>query len=250
MPKISAVIITKNEAKNIRRCIESLKPVVDEILVIDAFSEDKTVEIAKSLGAKTIQKEWRGYSQNKNFGSEQTTYDWILSVDADEVLSDTLQKNIQQLKPNLNLATVYCINRLTNYCGRWIQHSNWHPDWNVRLFHKSTAKWKGDFVHEKLAYTPTVKVKKIDGLLYHYSYQTSADHWQRIERYAHLSAKQLQKEGKKATFIKLWLSPVARFIKTYFIKRGFLDGKSGWTIAIRNAYLVHRKYRLLQGFDN
>jgi len=152
--------------------------------------------------------------------------------------------NIQALK--LEEKHIYSINRLNNYCGQWIKYCSWHPDWNNRLFHRKTAKWKGDFVHEKLTFSPATKVIRLEGLLYHYSYQNSADHWQRIERYAQLSAQQLFQDGKKATFIKLWLAPVARFIRTYFIKLGFLDGKAGWTISVRTGYLVYRKYRLLK----
>lgn len=244
MTKISAVIITKNEAKNIARCIHSVAPIVDEILILDAFSRDKTVEIAQQLGAKVVQKKWEGYAQNKNYGNTLAKNDWILSIDADEVLSDELKKAIEKL--TLKKELVYTINRLNNYCGQWIRHSNWHPDWNIRLFNKKTAHWAGDFVHEKLDFPTTTKIIKLDGLLYHYSYQNSDDHWNRIERYAQLSARQLFHSGKKTTFIKLWLSPIARFFKTFFINRGFLDGKAGWTISVRNAYLVHRKYQLLK----
>ena len=244
MPKISAVIITKNEAANIALCLQSLQMVVDEILVIDAFSTDKTVSIAKKFGAKVVQKEWEGYSQNKNYGNELAKNNWILSVDADEVLSTELINSIQSLALNKN--HVYSINRLNNYCGQWIRYCGWHPDWNNRLFHKEAAKWKGDFVHERLTFSSTIKSIRLEGLLYHYSYQNSADHWQRIERYAQLSAQQLFQDGKKATFLKLWLAPIARFIRTYFIKTGFLDGKLGWTISIRTGYLVRRKYQLLK----
>lgn len=244
MTKISGVIITKNEATNIERCIESLQSVVAEIVVIDAFSEDETVKIAQNLGAKVIQKEWIGYSQNKNFGNQLAQNDWILSIDADEVLTNDLIQTLQQLTLEKN--TVYSINRLNNYCGQWIKHCGWHPDWNIRLFNKKTTKWKGEFVHEKLAFSPTIKVIKLNGLLYHYSYQNSDDHWQRIEKYAQLAAQQLFQEGRKATFIKLWLSPIARFFRTYIFKLGFLDGKAGWIISVRNAYLVHRKYSALR----
>ena len=244
MPKISAVIITKNEATNIARCLQSLQAVVAEILVIDAFSTDETVKIAQELGAKVIQTKWEGYSQNKNYGNQFAKHDWILSIDADEVLSPELMHSIQALKLEQN--NIYSINRLNNYCGQWIKYCGWHPDWNNRLFHRKTAKWKGDFVHEKLTFSSATKIIRLEGLLYHYSYQNSADHWQRIERYAQLSAQQLFQNGKKATFIKLWLAPVARFIRTYFIKLGFLDGRAGWTISVRAGYLVYHKYRLLK----
>ncbi len=247
MPKISAVIITKNEAVNIVRCLPSLQAVVDEIVVIDAFSTDETVKIARELGAKVVQTKWEGYSQNKNYGNQLAKHDWILSIDADEVLSPELAHSIRALKLEEN--HLYSINRLNNYCGQWIKYCSWHPDWNNRLFHRKTAKWKGDFVHEKLTFLSVTKIVRLEGLLYHYSYQNSADHWQRIERYAQLSAQQLFQDGKKATFIKLWLAPFARFIRTYFIKMGFLDGKAGWTISVRTGYLVRRKYQLLKALE-
>lgn len=244
MPKISAVIITKNEEKNIAQCLQSLIEVVKEIVVIDAYSTDKTIEIAEKIGAKVFQKEWKGYSQNKNFGNDLAKNDWILSIDADEVLSPELITSIHEL--TLENSKVYSFNRLNNYCGQWIKYSNWHPDWKIRLFNKKQVTWSGDFVHEKLTFDKHITVVRLAGLLYHYSYQNSEDHWQRIEKYAQLSAQQLFQDGKKATFVKLWLSPIARFIKTYFFKKGFLDGKAGWIISVRNAYLVNRKYRLLQ----
>lgn len=248
MPKISAIIITKNEAANIARCLQSIINVVDEILVIDAFSTDNTVKIAEGLGAKVIQKKWVGYSQNKNYGNQLAKHDWILSIDADEVLSTTLIASIQALKLKEN--HVYVLNRLNNYCGQWIKHCSWHPDWNIRLFHRKKTQWKGDFVHEQLSFSSAIKPIRLEGLLYHYSYQNSADHWQRIEKYAKLSAQQLYNDGKKATFIKLWVAPLARFLRTYFIKMGFLDGKAGFTISVRTGYLVRKKYKLLKELTN
>ncbi len=244
MPNLSAVIITKNEEANIARCLKSLSDLVAEIIIIDAFSTDDTVKIAKGLGATVIQKDWKGYSQNKNYGNQIAKNDWIISIDADEVITVELKACIQQL--TLEKDIVYSINRLNNYCGQWIKHCNWHPDWNVRLFHRKVAVWKGNFVHEKLAFAKNIKVVRLEGLLHHYSYQNSADHWQRIEGYAQLSAQQLFQKGKKATFVKQWLAPIARFLRTYFIKLGFLDGNAGWTISIRNGYLVYRKYQLLK----
>jgi len=202
MPILSAVIITKNEATNIARCIQSLNGLVAEIIIVDAFSTDDTVQIAKNLGARVVQKEWDGYSQNKNYGNQLAKNDWIIS----------------------------------------------HPDWNIRLFNRKVAQWKGDFVHEKLTFPTNTNIIRLEGLLHHYSYRTSAEHWQRIERYTQLSAQQLFQDGKKATFIKLWLAPITRFFKTYFLKKGFLDGKAGWIISIRNAYLVYIKYRLLREY--
>jgi len=242
---ISAVIITKNEAANIERCILSLQQVAQEVLVIDAFSNDETVAIATTLGAKVFQKEWRGYGFNKNYGNQSAQYDWILSIDADEVLSPDLIVSLQHTPLQTN--TIYAVNRIVNYGGKWVKHCGWHPDWKVRLFHRTTATWDTRaLVHETLCYPKPSSLVRLSGLLYHYSYKDAADHWQRIEKYAQLSAQQLLLQGKKATFVKLYLSPIARFFKTYFLKKGFLDGYLGWTISWRNAYLVWRKYRIVQ----
>lgn len=247
MPKISAVIITHNEEANIEACVTALISTVDEVLIVDSNSDDHTRAIAKKAGAKVIQTNWLGYASTKNFGNALATNDWILSIDADEVLSNELIKSIQNIQ--LKNDQVYALDRLTNFCGQWIKHSGWYPEWKVRLFNRTTTTWVGKFVHEQLEHQDNPQVKKIQGKLYHYSYKTLDDHWQRIEKYAKLSALEMQSKGKKSNFIKLWISPIVRFIKTFFIKAGFLDGKNGWIISIRNARLVHLKYKLLKALN-
>ncbi len=246
---ISAVVITKNEADNIVRCIQALLKVSDDIVVVDAFSEDQTVSLAKELGARVVQKKWVGYGYNKNIANHLAKYDWILSIDADEVLSPELIQTFRALSPKEN--TVYAINRLVNFDGYWVKHSGWHPDWKVRLFNKTEVKWdETALVHEQLIVPTNYTRQPLKGLLYHYSYKNDADHWQRIEQYAQLAAQQMAATGKKANFTKLYLSPIARFLRTYFLKKGFLDGAIGWKISWRNAYLVNRKYKILRLMDN
>lgn len=246
---ISAVIITKNEAEHIGRCIKALQAVTDDILVIDAYSSDQTVQIAQELGARVIQKKWVGYGHNKNIGNQLAHHDWVLSIDADEVLSAELIQSLQQLSLQNNM--VYSINRLVNFGGQWIRHSGWHPDWKVRLFNRKIVQWDEQaLVHEQLIIPKNFNTKRLPGLLHHYSYKNDTDHWQRIEQYAQLAAQQLNRKGKKVSFIKLYLSPIARFFRTYFLKKGFLDGSIGWKISYRNAYLVYRKYNLLRAMNN
>ena len=247
MNKISAVVITKNEASNIEPCVVALLKVADEVLIVDSKSEDETVEIAKDLGAKVIEVNWKGYSATKNLGNELAKHDWILSIDADEVLSDELINNINLLK--LDHGKIYSLDRLTNFCGQWIKHSGWYPEWKVRLFNKKFTHWEGKFVHEKLTHSKSVQTEKIEGKLFHYSYKTKADHWRRIEKYAKLSAEEMKSKGKQSNFIKLWISPIVRFLKTYFLKLGFLDGRNGWLISVRNAKLVRLKYRILRDLN-
>ena len=244
MNKISAVVITYNEESNIKSCIIALQKVAAEILIIDSKSEDRTRAIAKNLGAKVVETEWRGYAETKNFGNSIASNDWILSIDSDEILSEELIENIKKLE--LENDKVYSLDRLTNFCGQWIRHSGWYPEWKVRLFHRSHTKWEGSFVHEKLKYSKSISVQKIQGKLFHYSYKTLEEHWERIEKYARLSALEMQSKGKKSSFLKRWVSPVARFLRTFFLKMGFLDGKNGWIISLRNARLVHLKYRILR----
>ena len=244
MIKYSAVIITKNEADNIARCIQSLLPVTEDILIIDSGSTDQTIEIAKDLGAKVIETKWLGYSETKNLGNTKAGNDWIISIDADEVVSESLQHAIKNLSPQEN--TVYILNRMTNYCGKWIKHSGWFPDKKVRIFNKKEICWQGEFVHETLAIPRHYTQIELSGILEHYSYKSLDDHWERLNKYAELSAQEMHKKGKKANLIKLYLAPAFRFFRTLLLKKGILDGKEGWIISSRNAYMVRKKYRLLQ----
>ena len=240
----SVVVITLNEAANIEACLKPLFLVSDDIVVVDAFSTDGTPAMAEALGARVVQSEWLGYSQNKNLGNQAARHDWILSIDADEVLSEELIQTLQQLTPQPN--TVYELDRLTNYCGKWIRHSGWYPDWKVRLFDRRSVQWRGDFVHETLAVPADFKIVRVKGKLLHYSYKSREDHLQRVDRYAALGAKDLFARGKRATFFKWCLSPLFRFLRTYIFHLGFLDGKEGWVIAWSGARLVRRKYLLLR----
>lgn len=246
---ISAVIITKNEAANIQACIMALQQVVSEIVIVDANSTDQTVAIAKKMGAVVLNKEWVGYGANKNVGNQVATYDWILSIDADEVLSKELIQSLQNLV--LNQGQVYAVNRLVSYAGQWVYNSGWHPDWKIRLFHKASIQWdEVALVHEQLIIPVTKIVTHLEGVLYHYSYKHEEDHWNRIEQYAQLAARQMAQENRQVGYLKLYGSPIARFFKTFLLKKGFMDGRLGWKISWRNAYLVYRKYILLRAMGD
>jgi len=240
----SAVIITKNEAATIADVLRPLVALTDDIVVIDSQSTDGTIEICEANGARVIQQEWLGFSATKNFGHSQAKYDWILSIDADEVLSDELIASLKKVKLQAN--TVYSLDRITDLYGTWVRHSGWYPDWKIRLFQRDSVYWKGDFVHETLHVPSDFSVVKLEGKFYHYSYKNAEDHIQRIDKYAALAAAELHEKGKKATWIKLYLAPISRFVKTLIFQGGILDGKAGWTIARRNAYLVRRKYGILR----
>lgn len=241
---ISAVIITHNVADTIGACIEALKKVCDDIVVMDSFSDDGTVEICQKMGVRLIPQEWLGYSQTKNLGNELALHDWILSIDSDEVLSEKLIETLNSLE--IKNGHVYSLDRLTNFCGKWIYHSGWYPEWKIRLFNKNEVKWQGDFVHETLSIPPNFIEEKLNGKLFHYSYRDKEDHLNRIKKYAQLSAQERFEKGKKTSFVKMYLSPIARFFRTYFLKKGFLDGKEGLLIAWRGGYMVWLRYTILQ----
>ncbi|MEM1218987.1 MAG: glycosyltransferase family 2 protein [Bacteroidota bacterium] len=240
---ISAVVIALNEAENLPLSLPPLLRVAQEVLVVDTGSTDQTIAIARSLGARVIETPWLGYSATKNWANKQAQYNWILSIDADEVLSPELETSILQWSPRPK--TVYSLDRLNYYCGQAIYHSGWYPDWKVRLFDRQSVQWEGNYVHEDLAIPVGKQTLNLIGKLHHYSYQNSQDHWERIERYAHLSAQKLLAKGKTKVTFKRLFSPTARFLRTLILKRSFLDGKAGWTIAVRNAYMVRRKYQIL-----
>ncbi len=242
--KISAVIITKNEATNIQKTIEQLLKVVDEIIVIDAFSTDRTKEICERFGAIVYQKDWIGYAQNKNIGNQLASNDWILSIDADEILSDELINSIKNLTLTDN--TVYALDRITSYCGKWIKHGDWYPDWKPRLFNKNQVQWQGNFVHETLAIPDHFQITKITGKVFHHSYKSKEEHTSRLEKYSSLAAQDLYNHGKKASTIKIWISPLFRLFKNLIIKKGILDGRAGFQIAYQEAKAVHLKYKLLR----
>lgn len=240
----SIVVITLNEAANVEVCLRPLLQVSDDIVVVDAHSTDGTPALAEALGARVIPSDWMGYSQNKNLGNQVARNDWILSIDADEVLSEELIRTLQTL--TLQAGTVYELDRFTNYCGKWIRHSGWYPDWKIRLFDRRFVQWQGEYVHETLAVPAGYKIVRVKGKLLHYSYKSPEDHLERVDRYASLSAKGLYARGKRATFLQLWVSPLFRFLSTYILRLGFMDGREGWLIALSGARLVRKKYMLLK----
>lgn len=244
---ISAVIITQNEEANIHRCLSSLKGVADEIIIIDSGSKDQTAQISLTFKAKVFQKRWEGYSKAKNYGNSLATSTYILSIDADEALSDELKQNILQFKSQLNGA--YQLNRLSNYCGKWIYHCGWYPDIKVRLFPKGKAHWEGDFVHERLILDKNIVVKQLSGHLYHYTIQSVEDHIERINRYSSLAAKEMFQKGEKPSTLKVIFRPVSRFVKMYLVKGGWKDGFLGYVICRNSAYAMFLRLAKLKSMQ-
>lgn len=244
MTKISAVIITLNEEHNIKRCVIAAKKVADEVIILDSFSSDKTVEIAENLKCKVIQQKWLGYSAQKNKANSLANYDYILSLDADEEIGTVLVHSILKEKEN-GLNGAYSFSRLTNYCGTWVRHGGWYPDEKTRLFPKAGTLWTGEFVHELLELPANCETKKLNGDLNHYSYYSYTDHRKRAAKYSELNAKKMQAQQKSSGPLKPYLSGFAKFISMYFFSLGILDGKMGFMIAWISAEASVNKYKIL-----
>lgn len=242
MTKLSAVIITLNEERNIGRCIDSLQEVADEIIVVDSGSKDNTETISKEKGASFVVNEWKGYIEQKNFANSLAKHEYIISVDADEALSDELRKSILNEKDNFG-ADAYEMNRLTNYCGKWIRHGGWYPDRKLRLFHRDKYEWGGERIHEQMVekQAPT-SIEKLDGDLLHYSYYDIAQHIAQANHFTDMTAALAVDKGKKAAMLKIIFSPWVKFIRDYFIKLGFLDGYYGYIVCRISAQATFMKY--------
>ncbi len=248
MMKLSVVIITFNEEKNIQRCLDSVKKVADEIIVLDSFSTDKTQIICKKFGAKFLQHAFDGHIQQKNRAMHLASNDMVLSLDADEALSPELEKSILEFK-KANKTAACSMNRLNNYCGQWIKHGGWYPDRKVRIWNKNQGQWGGTNPHDKVVLGKGISVKHLYGDLLHYSYYSLAEHLKQTEKFNRISAQEMVKSGYKPTFTKLFLSPYFKFFKDYILKTGFLDGKNGFTIAKISAKSVYDKYRLVKTIE-
>ena len=239
--KISAVIITKNEERNIERCLKSLQNIVDEIVVVDSFSTDATKDICEQYHVKFFQKEWLGYAEQKNQANSLSANEIILSIDADEVLSPELQQSLLQFKLTDKQNVVCQINRLTNYCGKWIHHCGWYPDKKIRIFNRNAAKWTGN-IHETLSYSNDNAVISLNGDLLHYSYYSIEEHILQANKYSTLAAEACFEKNKKYSMFVLLLKSAWRFVRDYFFKGGFLDGFYGFVICSINAMTTLLKY--------
>ncbi|HXA04504.1 MAG TPA: glycosyltransferase family 2 protein [Bryobacteraceae bacterium] len=237
--KITATIITLNEERNIARSIESLR-CCDEILVVDSGSIDRTVELAEKLGARVIESPWHGYATQKNYAAEQACNDWILSLDADEALSESLEGEIWTLKKKGPSHDAYTMPRLAQYLGRWILHCGWYPDRKVRLYHRAKAKWVGDFVHESVHVNG--RVGHLESNLLHFTCDSLSEHIKTMDRYTTLAAEELVSRKEKIYLRNMILDPAWTFSKTYFFQRGFQDGLEGLTIAYMAALYTFLKY--------
>ncbi len=242
---LSVVIITFNEERNIGRCIDSVKEVADEIVVLDSFSTDNTVEIAIEKGAIVRQQEFTRYVQQKNTALQLATHNYVLSLDADEALSDTLSNSILNAKQQFGYRS-YSMKRSNFFCTRFIRHGLWYPDRKLRLFDKRIAKWGGYDPHDKVILEGQIAVKKLDGDLLHYAYYSINEYLDKNERVSAIAARSMYEHGIKKHWSKLYLSPAWEFINGYILRLGFLDGYYGLLIAIHCANQSFLKHQLLQ----
>ena len=237
--KISAAIITFNEERNIARSIESLR-CCDEILVLDSGSNDRTVEIATKLGARVIEASWHGYAAQKNIAAELAAHDWVLSLDADESVSEALEAEIWQIKKIGPQFDGYTMPRLAQYLGRWILHSGWYPDRKVRLFDRRKAVWVGEFVHESVEVKGMVG--HLESNLLHFTCESLSEHLRTLDRYTTLAAQEIAARERSVSLGRLLADPPWTFFRTYVLRSGFLDGVEGLAIAYTAAFYSFLKY--------
>ena len=236
---LSVAIISYNEEDNIEKTLSAVSDIASEIIVVDSGSTDRTVEIAKSFGAEVFVEEWKGFREQKNSALKKCSHEWILFLDCDEVVSQELKKSIINAVKQ-PFAGGYMINRKTVYLGKPLNHA-WQPDWNLRLVRKSAnPRWEGGDIHEYLVIDG--KASKIYGFLYHYSYRDIKDHFTKVVNYSYIAAQEMHKKGKKSKMRKIFLNPLASFIREYILKKGFLDGIRGLIVAVSATYYSFLKY--------
>jgi glycosyltransferase involved in cell wall biosynthesis len=241
MHKLSVVIITLNEEKNIARCLESVRDIADEIVIVDSFSTDRTEEICLKYNARFIKHEFKGHIEQKNWAIDQASFLHVLSLDADEELSDRLRKSILEVKQNWKHDGYY-FNRLTNYCGKWIKHTSWYPARKLRLWDKSKGRWGGLNPHDKFKLEKGATKKFLKGDLLHYSYYTINEHVAQINNFSTIVAKAYFKQNKKASYFNIVFHPLWRVFRDYILKLGFLDGFYGLVVSVNSAHETFLKY--------
>lgn len=244
--QLSVVIITYNEEHNIARCIQSVQGIADEILIVDSYSTDATREIAKAMGARVVEHDFDGHIQQKNRAASLAKYNYVLSLDADEALSDELKISVAQVKQNW-MRDAYQMNRCTSWCGTWIKHSGWYPDKKLRLWDRRKGTWGGVNPHDKWElYESGKNFGWISGDILHYSYYTVEEHWAQAEKFSTIAAKALHVQGKRISWLGVYLKTISKFIRNYILRAGFLDGCSGFTVCKITAWETFEKYRKLR----
>lgn len=245
--KITAAIITLNEAENIREACRSVAW-ADEILVVDAESTDATREVARDCGARVVCRRWPGFAAQKQFATDEARHDWIFSLDADERVSAELKASVEGLRHHRaeTLAAGYRVARRSFYMGRWIRGGGWYPDYQLRLYNRTCGRWEGAHVHESVRMTAGARIETLGGDLLHYSVRDAAYHHRMIgERYAPLAALQMFEGGRRTSHAQIAMAAPAAFIRSFILKGGFRDGLAGLAIAHFAAHHAFLKHLLL-----
>jgi glycosyltransferase involved in cell wall biosynthesis len=238
---VTATVITFNEAANIRAALESLSW-ADEIVVVDSQSTDGTADIARQFTDKVIVRPWPGYSAQKDFAAGEARHDWIFSLDADERVTPELATEIAGVLRESHVAG-YRVPRVTFHLGRWIRSTDWYPDYQLRLYDRRRARWAGKYVHESVR--ADGPVSDLRGELLHYAYRDLAHHFQTMDRYTTLAARQMFEEGRRAGWLDLAVHPPAAFLRNYVLRGGFRDGVPGLIVSAMNARYVGLKFAKL-----
>ena len=240
MSRLSVIIITMNEEANIRACLESVAW-ADEIIVVDAGSSDATADICRKSGAKVFVHDWPGFGPQKNLALSYASCDWVFSIDADERVTPELRAAIEAvLRNDAGTCTAYRVSRLSSYCGRFMRHSGWRPDFIVRLFRREAAHFSEDLVHERLLVKGETGL--LDGELLHYAFEDFEEVLNKINSYSTAGADMLHRRGRKASLSGAVLRGLWSFVRTYFLRAGFLDGREGFMLAVSNAEGTYYRY--------
>jgi glycosyltransferase involved in cell wall biosynthesis len=246
MNTISVVIITLNEEDKIGRCISSVHDIVDEVVVVDSYSTDRTEEVCRSFDKVVfIKQKFLGYIEQKNFAKDQAKGNFILSLDADEALDADAREELKKIRYNAG-ADAYAWNRLNNFCGKWIRHGAWYPDRKVRLWRNGMGTWTGMNPHDKLTLKTGGKTERLKGHILHYTVADLREHIAQMNSFSSIGAAALFKKGCKGVSVRIIINPLFRFFRDYFIKMGFLDGYYGFLIAMNTSYGVFLKYSKLK----
>jgi glycosyltransferase involved in cell wall biosynthesis len=244
MPGLSAVIITFNEEDHITRCIQSVKSLADEILVLDSGSTDRTVAIARGLGATVYQEKFRGYIQQKNRAMDLATYDHILSLDADEMPDARLIESIRRVKNSIE-GRAFSMNRCTRFCGRFLRHGLWYPDRKIRLFDRRIAHWGGLNPHDKIIVRRGTAIKHLKGDILHYAFNSIEELITRNDLISSVASRSLYETGRRSSWYKMLVHPAWAFFNGYILRFGFLDRFAGFCFAVNTAHQVFLKYSKL-----
>ena len=241
MPTLSVILITRNEEANLDDCLASLEGIAQQIVVVDTNSSDRTLEIAQKHGASVSQPaDWPGFGPQKNRALDLATSEWVLSLDADERLTPALKSEILTAIHHSAHVDCFAIPRLSWYCGRFIRHSGWSPDYVDRLFKRGTARFSDDLVHERLI--PNGQVAKLENPMLHYSFMNYSQVLQKLDRYSTASAEQAFARGKTSSPLKAALHGAWAFFRTYVLRAGFLDGPQGFALAVSNGQGTYYRY--------